>query len=111
MIREILICLLLLSGSLLMFLAGLGVLRFADALCRSHALAKASTCGICLLLLALWITLNDEISGLKIFLVITFSFLTIPLASHLTALLIYRHGQKSAPGPQEPERRPPERRQ
>jgi multicomponent Na+:H+ antiporter subunit G len=99
MIREILIGLLLLSGSFLMFLAGLGLLRFSDALCRAHALAKASTCGICLLLLALWVTLNDEISGLKIFLVITFSLLTIPLASHLTALLIYRHGQKIPAAP------------
>jgi multicomponent Na+:H+ antiporter subunit G len=100
MIREILIGLLLLSGSFLMFLAGLGLLRFSDALCRAHALAKASTCGICLLLLALWVTLNDEISGLKIFLVITFSLLTIPLASHLTALLIYRHGHQSSSLPQ-----------
>ena len=95
MIREIAIGILLLSGSLLMFLSGLGLLRLSDALCRAHALAKASTCGICLLLLALWITLDNEISGLKILLVVTFSLLTIPLASHLTALLIFRHEHKT----------------
>lgn len=93
MIRDLIVCFLLLGGSLLIFLSGLGLLRFSDALCRSHALAKASTCGICLMLVALLIALNNEISGLKIFLVITFTLLTIPLASHLIALLVYRHEQ------------------
>ncbi len=40
MIREILISALLLVGSLLIFLSGLGLMRFSDALCRSHALAR-----------------------------------------------------------------------
>lgn len=97
MIREIFSCTLLMAGSLLMFLAGLGLLRLSNALCRAHALAKASTCGICLMLLALWITLDNEISGLKILLVVAFSLLTIPLASHLTAMLIYRHEQNRLP--------------
>jgi len=109
MIREIIVCLLLLTGSLLMFLSGLGLMRLSDALCRAHALAKASTSGICLLLLALWITLDNEISGLKLLLVMAFSLVTIPLASHLTALLVYRHEsnnlpRKSAP-PQLPEKK------
>ncbi|PTX93044.1 Na+/H+ antiporter subunit G [Spartobacteria bacterium LR76] len=93
MIREILISVLLLVGSLLVFLSGLGLLRFSDALCRSHALAKASTCGICLMLAALILALDNDISGLKIFLVMTFTLLTIPLAGHLTAQLVYRHEQ------------------
>lgn len=105
MIRELIVCVLLVAGSALMFLAGLGLVRFRDALCRAHALAKATTCGICLMLLALWIALNNEISGLKILLVMVFSLMTIPLASHLTALLVYRyeqdrkHSQKPPPGP------------
>lgn len=93
MFRDILISALLLTGSLLIFLAALGVVRFPDALCRAHALAKATTCGICLMLIGLWIALNNEISGLKIFLVIVFSLTTIPLASHLSALLMYRYEQ------------------
>lgn len=102
MIRDFLVCALLLPGSLLVFLASLGLLRFHDALCRGHALAKASTCGICLMLAALWIALDDEISGLKIFLVITFSLLTIPLAGHLSALLIFRYEQgRLKPSPRE----------
>lgn len=93
MIQDLSIAILLLTGSILIFLAALGVLRFADALCRAHALAKATTCGICLMLIGLWISLNNEISGLKILLVIMFSLTTIPLASHLTALLMYRYEQ------------------
>jgi multicomponent Na+:H+ antiporter subunit G len=103
MIREILVAILLLAGSFLIFLSGLGLMRFSDALCRSHALAKASTCGICLMLCALLIALNNEITGLKIFLVMIFTLLTIPLTSHLTALLAYRFenqqpGKKEADG-------------
>jgi multicomponent Na+:H+ antiporter subunit G len=90
MILEIFICAMLLSGSLLMLIAAVGLVRFPDVLCRAHALAKATTFGICLMLVALWISLDNEIAGLKVLLVITFLFLTIPLAGHLVALLAYR---------------------
>ncbi len=42
--------LLALLGSLFVLLAALGVLRFGDTLARMHALAKASTLGVVLLL-------------------------------------------------------------
>lgn len=90
MIRELLICFLLLSGSLAMLLATIGLVRFKDTLCRAHALTKATTFGVTLLLIALWITLDDDVAGLKILLVICFCLLTIPLASHLVASLYYR---------------------
>ncbi|NLT69883.1 MAG: monovalent cation/H(+) antiporter subunit G [Verrucomicrobiaceae bacterium] len=90
MIRDALICLLLLTGSTLMLLAAIGVLRFPDTLCRSHALTKATTFAGSLLLIALWIALGDDIAGLKILLVILFSMLTIPLSSQLVASLYYR---------------------
>ena len=91
---EIVTSVLLLAGSILIFLAAIGIVRFADALCRGHALAKASTFGTCLVLFGLWIAMNDEISRLKILLVIAFSLLTIPLTGHLIALLFYRHQSK-----------------
>jgi multicomponent Na+:H+ antiporter subunit G len=88
--REVLVGAMLLGGSTLMLFAALGLLRFRDALCRAHALAKATTFGVCMMILALWIHLGDEVSGLKLTLVLAFSLLTIPLASHLIALLLYR---------------------
>lgn len=97
MLQELIVSLMLLGGSSLMLLAGIGVIRFPNALCRSHALAKASTLGICLLLGALWITLNDELSGLKILLVICFSLLTIPLSGHLVARFGYNETERRQP--------------
>ncbi|MFT4175158.1 MAG: monovalent cation/H(+) antiporter subunit G [Luteolibacter sp.] len=93
--REILVGVMLLAGSTLMLLAALGLLRFRDALCRAHALAKATTFGVCLMILALWIHLADEVAGLKLSLVLVFSLLTIPLASHLIALLMYREQERA----------------
>jgi multicomponent Na+:H+ antiporter subunit G len=94
MMPDIIVSLLLLAGSTLILLAAVGIMRFPDALCRAHALAKASTFGICLVLGALWVALDNEISRLKIMLVIAFSLLTIPLAGHLIALLVYRYQSK-----------------
>ncbi len=90
MIEELIICALLLIGSLVMLLASVGVLRFPDTLCRAHALTKATTFGTSLLLIALWVSLGDEVAGLKILLVIAFCMLTIPLSSQLVASLYYR---------------------
>jgi multicomponent Na+:H+ antiporter subunit G len=90
MIHELIVGVMLLIGSTLMLFAAIGLLRFSDVLCRSHALAKATTFGICMMLIALWVSLNEDVTGLKILLVISFSLLTIPLASHLIALLVYR---------------------
>ena len=93
MIRDFIVGLILLIGSTSMLFAALGLTRFADALCRAHALAKATTFGICAMLIALIIALGDELAGLKLLLVVVFSLLTIPMASHLIALLVYRRNQ------------------
>jgi heme/copper-type cytochrome/quinol oxidase subunit 3 len=52
---EILTAILVLSGALLILAAAIGVLRLPDVLCRSHAVAKALTLGIFLMLLGLWV--------------------------------------------------------
>jgi multicomponent Na+:H+ antiporter subunit G len=90
MIRDAVVALMLLCGSTLMLFASIGLLRFRDVLCRSHALAKATTFGICTMIMALWLAMGDALSGFKLGLVLAFSLLTIPLASHLIALLIHR---------------------
>ncbi len=102
MIRDAIVAVMLLSGSTLMLFASLGLVRFRDALCRAHALAKATTFGVCLMILALWVDLGDEVSGLKLTLVLAFSLLTIPLAGHLIALLMYREGKRKGKQDGEP---------
>lgn len=79
-----------LGGSLLMLIASIGLLRLPDVLCRSHAVAKALTLGIFLMLSALWMNLEGEEASLKIILAIFFQLVTIPLASHLVGLLAFK---------------------
>lgn len=58
--------LLTLVGATLVLLAGVGVVRFGDPLARMHALAKASTLGLLLILAGVAInlrTVNDVTSA------------------------------------------------
>lgn len=51
--------LLALVGAVLILLSAIGVVRFAEVLARLHALAKASTLGVLLLLLGAAVNLRD----------------------------------------------------
>lgn len=75
------------SGALLMLTAAIGLVRLPDVLCRSHALAKALTLGIFLMLLGLWVAVGERQTALKILLAIFFQLVTIPVSSHLIGLL------------------------
>ncbi len=87
--NEILAAGLMVSGTLLMVVAGVGVVRMPDALCRGHAVAKAVSLGISLILLGLWARLGANTDGLKLALAILFQLLTIPVAGHLLARAVY----------------------
>ena len=100
--KEIVIALCLGTGLFLMVTAAIGLLRLPDLFCRSHAVAKASSLGIFLLLIALWLDLSPQVSGLKLALAIFFQILTIPLSSHLMGKLARSQqstGNKHPPGP------------
>jgi multicomponent Na+:H+ antiporter subunit G len=84
---EIVTSILVLSGVFLILTGGIGVLRLPDLLCRSHAVTKALTLGIFLMLLGLWLHLAEEGRGLKIVLAIVFQMLTIPITGHLVSRL------------------------
>ncbi|MBX3731286.1 MAG: monovalent cation/H(+) antiporter subunit G [Verrucomicrobiae bacterium] len=85
--KDLLLSLLVLSGTTLIVIAAIGVIRLPDVLCRSHAVAKAVTLGILLLLGAVWVELGTEAAGLKVALAMVFQFATIPVGSHLVARL------------------------
>ena len=89
MIGNIFTAIFLLAGSALTLVATIGILRLPDVLCRAHALTKAMTMGISLLLLALWIHMGEEV-GLKVAIAIIFQFLTIPVSGHLLGLIVLR---------------------
>jgi len=77
-------------GLFFVFVGSLGVLRLPDALCRAHALSKAITLGMSLMLIGLWIQIGTLLAAVKIFFAILFLFFTIPLAGHIFALYAVR---------------------
>jgi multicomponent Na+:H+ antiporter subunit G len=85
--NDFLTATLILTGALFILTAAIGVIRLPDVLCRSHAVAKALTLGMFLMLLGLWVHLGNSDAALKITLAIFFQVVTIPVASHLVGLL------------------------
>lgn len=73
-------------GVLLILIAGIGILRMPDTLCRAHALSKALTLGLMLVLFAQILQLADFQSSVKLIVAIIFQFITIPIAGHVFAL-------------------------
>lgn len=106
---DVLAAFLILSGALLMLIAAIGVLRLPDVLCRSHAVAKALTLGIFLMLFGLWVSVDEKQTSLKIFLAISFQVVTIPVASHLVGLLALKKNLRLWRSPQPSRRTEPRR--
>ena len=86
--NVMLACMLL--GSLFIFIGGLGVLRFPDIFCRSHALTKAMTLGITLIAAAGVIGFSDGELRVKLIIAIMFQYTTIPLAGHILGLVAFK---------------------
>lgn len=80
---------LLVAGLFFLFVAGIGIYRLPDVYCRAHALGKALTLGVILLLLSLGLLIEGT-SWWKVFIAIMFQLVTIPVASHLLCLIGYR---------------------
>lgn len=76
---------LILLGSLFIFIAAFGLIRFKDLYSRMHATTKATSFGILLLILGMAILFNTSIIWVKSILVILFIYITAPLAAHSIA--------------------------
>jgi multicomponent Na+:H+ antiporter subunit G len=87
MIMDLLTALCVLVGAGFLLTSAIGLLRFPDVYCRGHALGLASTLGIGLLLLALWMQVGGFFNGFKIVLAVVLQFASIPIASHLIGLV------------------------
>jgi len=82
---TILISILLLGGSAFILLAALGTLRFPDMLSWIHATTKATSFGLLLILIGVSLFFNTLLIYFKALLVISFIYLTAPLAAHSIA--------------------------
>jgi multicomponent Na+:H+ antiporter subunit G len=89
----------MLGGCFFIFVAALGTLRLPDVYCRSHAVGKAMTLGIMLVMIGYGLFVPG-VPWLKIVVALLFQFVTIPVASHLLCLIAYRKGVRRWQGPQ-----------
>lgn len=80
---TIVISLLLISGTLLILVASLGVLRMPDLYTRMHAATKAGTVGLSALLLAVSLAIPSLTVFSRVIGTLLFIFLTAPVATHL----------------------------
>ncbi len=95
-IANIIIALLLLSGSFFLLSGSIGVIRFPDVYTRLHATTKGATLGISGLLIGAFLFLYMQhgiISG-KLLLAIVFTLLTSPVAGHMISRAAHKAGIK-----------------
>ena len=81
---------LVLAGSLLMLLAGVGVLRFTDVFVRMHALSKASTLGLVLVLIGAALVLDHPNDITSLVLAVVLQLVASPIGNNLISRATYR---------------------
>ena len=80
--KEIIVGIFILMGSLFLLLAATGLLRFKDTISRLHASTKAPSFAMLFIVLSVCIYFAIPVLFLKAFLLILFIYLTAPLAAH-----------------------------
>lgn len=84
---------LLLTGSFLALLAGIGLVRFPDVLTRMHAATKPQTFGLLLILAGLALRI-ESLSDLTLVIVVAlFQLLTAPVSAHMVGRAAFRADQ------------------
>jgi len=84
------ICLVL--GAFLSVAAGIGLLRFPDALSRLHAATKPQILGLIFVLAAIALTSRNWSTLLALAPILLFQVLTAPISAHMVARAGYRTG-------------------
>jgi multicomponent Na+:H+ antiporter subunit G len=80
----------LVIGALLSLAAGIGLLRFPDALSRMHAATKPQIAGLAFILLAVGLEARNWATISTLILVMLFQMLTAPVAAHMIGRAAYR---------------------
>jgi multicomponent Na+:H+ antiporter subunit G len=81
-----------LTGAVLILLAAIGVVRFDDTLTRMHALTKATTLGLVLVLVAAAFALDHPNDWTSVGLAAALQVLTSPVSAVLLGRASYRAG-------------------
>jgi multicomponent Na+:H+ antiporter subunit G len=91
-ILDLVAAIFLLLGALLSVAAGIGLIRFPDALSRMHAATKPQMVGLIFVLLAIAITDRSWITVATLAPVLIFQMLTAPISAHMIGRAAYRAG-------------------
>lgn len=89
---DFLVQVFVLTGSVFVFLAAVGVARMPDLYMRLSTVTKGGTMGVGLLLVAVVLELPDAVVLVKTIAVIAFAFITSPVAAHFISRAAYFHG-------------------
>jgi multicomponent Na+:H+ antiporter subunit G len=83
---------LVLAGALLIALAGIGQVRFADLFTRMHVATKPSTLGILLVASGAMCRIEALSAATLLVLTVILQFVTGPVSAHLVGRAAHRHG-------------------
>jgi multicomponent Na+:H+ antiporter subunit G len=88
---EIVVAALLLLGTFLIVLTGIGLVRFPDVFCRMHAAGKAGTLGVVFVVLGatVYFAGTEQDIWMRGLLAVAFQLLTSPASTHLLARAAY----------------------
>jgi len=90
-LADVLAAVCLIGGAVLSLAAGVGVLRFPDALSRMHAATKPQVLGLLLILSGVALRLRSQPDLATVALVALFQLATAPVAAHLVGRAVYRN--------------------
>lgn len=90
--REAISGILVITGAVFMFLAGLGIVRMPDLFLRMSATTKAATLGVSSMLLALAVYFGRLDIASRALATIAFLLLTAPIAAHMIGRAAYFAG-------------------
>lgn len=82
---EIIVGILLITGSIFTLTAAIGLVRLPDVYSRMHAASKAGTLGSCVILLASALAAMDLSVSARAIAGVVFFILTAPISAHLVA--------------------------
>jgi len=85
----------LLLGAFLSVAAGIGLVRFPDALSRMHAATKPQILGLIFVVLAIALESREWATLLLVIPIVLFQMLTAPISAHMVGRAGYRTGNFS----------------
>jgi len=89
---DVLSAVFLILGAFLSLAAGVGLLRFSDAIARMHATTKPQILGLMFFLIALALQVRSWRATLVLGLVMIFQMVTAPISAHMAGRAGYRTG-------------------